>query len=251
MRKPNIKIQLESVNKLRPVKKKRLYEDIVKQIQILIKEGKIKSGDQIPPERELVEIFRVSRNSVREAIRTLEEKQIVKSLPGDGTYVIIKNEILLIEHLAKAIHIEKSKLYEIFQFRGLIEPEIASFAAKNALSQDIKDLDEILEKQRTEIKFLERAIEFDKLFHIMIARESGNSIFLTIVQALNDILGESRSEFFQNEKRSIKSLAGHFEILKHVKQRNPRLARKAMKDHLKSIEQIVLHQQKQMKKGKI
>src|ERR1044071_9573216 len=57
---------------LEPVKRSRIYEHIVEQIHALIREGRWAPGDQIPPERELAERFRVSRTSVREALRALE-----------------------------------------------------------------------------------------------------------------------------------------------------------------------------------
>ena len=119
---------------LKAARKKRLYEEIVSQIQHLIETGELRSGDRLPPERKLAEMFMVSRNSVREAIKALEEKQILKCRPGDGTYVMVENEAALIEPLAYAIQLEKAKLREIFQFRRMIEPQIAYLAAENATS---------------------------------------------------------------------------------------------------------------------
>jgi len=68
-----------NVLNLKAARRNRLYEEIIAQIQNLINNGNLKSGDQLPPERELAEIFKVSRNSVREAIRALEEKSILQS----------------------------------------------------------------------------------------------------------------------------------------------------------------------------
>jgi GntR family transcriptional repressor for pyruvate dehydrogenase complex len=224
---------------MRPVKKKRLYEDIVGQIKNLIKKGKLKSGDRLPPERELAEIFQVSRNSVREAIRALEEKQLIRSMPGDGTYVIIEED-MIVETLARAIKHEKDKLYEIFQFRKLIEPEIVFLAAKNASLQDIKKLESMVDKQKRMINDGKKSIKLDEDFHLFLSHMSKNTIFLRITQTLNDILGETRAEVFQKESRKFLSLEGHQKVLKAVKQRNPNLARKTMKEHLRSIGEIVL-----------
>ena len=58
--------------KLGPIKSTRIYEEIVRQVKQLIAEGRLKSGDRLPPERELAEKFVVSRTSVREALRALE-----------------------------------------------------------------------------------------------------------------------------------------------------------------------------------
>ena len=70
---------------LKAVKRKRAYEDIVKQIQSLIEKGKLKKGDQLPTERELSEIFKVSRATVREAIFFLEAMKLVGRRQGVGS----------------------------------------------------------------------------------------------------------------------------------------------------------------------
>src|SRR3989304_4005061 len=72
---------------LEPIKSTRIYEEIVRQIKAMIAEGRLKSGDQLPPERELAEKFLVSRTSVREALRALESLGLLEIRPGGGTVV--------------------------------------------------------------------------------------------------------------------------------------------------------------------
>jgi len=104
-------------NDLQAVTKTKLHEQIVNQVQALIEKGRLKYGDRLPPERELATIFKVSRHSLREAIRILEQKKVLKSQPGSGTFIILEDESSVVEFLAKAIHREKNTLSEIFQFR--------------------------------------------------------------------------------------------------------------------------------------
>ncbi|MBU3931339.1 MAG: GntR family transcriptional regulator, partial [Proteobacteria bacterium] len=82
------------------VEKKRAYQDIVQQVLVLIEEGKLKRGDHLPSERELTETFKVSRTTVREAIRTLESMKLLQSRQGNGTYVLASSEEALIQPLA-------------------------------------------------------------------------------------------------------------------------------------------------------
>src|SRR5260370_7010289 len=72
---------------LEPVKRSRIYEHIVEQIHALIREGRWAPGDQIPPERELAERFRVSRTSVREALRARDMQGVIQRRQGAGTFV--------------------------------------------------------------------------------------------------------------------------------------------------------------------
>ena len=73
-------------NMFRAIKRVRIHEEVVNQIHDLIKDGRFKAGDQLPSERELAEIFKVSRTSVREALRALETQGLVISRTGAGNY---------------------------------------------------------------------------------------------------------------------------------------------------------------------
>jgi len=70
-----------------PVRPRRIYEDIVRQIQGLIAERQLQPGDRLPSERELAELLSVSRASVREALRVLSAMGLVEVRSGDGTFV--------------------------------------------------------------------------------------------------------------------------------------------------------------------
>ncbi|MCL4491790.1 MAG: GntR family transcriptional regulator, partial [Nitrospirae bacterium] len=112
---------MKSFDMLKAVEKKRAYEDVVKQIRALIEKGKLKRGDQLPTERELADTFKVSRTTVREAIRTLESMRLVQSRQGDGTYVLASSEESLIQPLAAALFHEKDDIQDIFSIRNIVE----------------------------------------------------------------------------------------------------------------------------------
>ena len=134
---------------LKVVEKKRAYESIVQQVLDLIESGKLKQGDQLPSERELTEIFKVSRTTVREAIRTLESMKFLQSRQGNGTYVLASSEEELIQPLAAALFNAKDDIRDIFYVRKIIEPHVAELAAENATAQEIEEMEEILQKQES------------------------------------------------------------------------------------------------------
>ena len=82
------------------IQRRRVYQDIVGQIQELIQEGVLKPGDRLPPERELAERLQVSRSSLREAMRALELQGLVVSRPGAGTFVSTESLDSLISIIA-------------------------------------------------------------------------------------------------------------------------------------------------------
>ncbi len=132
---------------LRAVEKKRAYEDIVQQVLTLIENGKLKRGDQLPSERELTETFKVSRTTVREAIRTLESMKLLQCRQGNGTYVLASSEEALIQPLAAALFNAKDDIRDIFYIRKIIEPHVAHLAAENATPQEIEEMEKILNEQ--------------------------------------------------------------------------------------------------------
>src|SRR4030095_13840330 len=83
-----------------PITPPRIYEEIVRQVKQMIAEGRLKSGDRLPPERDLAEKFVVSRTSVREALRALESLGLIEIRPGEGTFVREMSVESLIEPLA-------------------------------------------------------------------------------------------------------------------------------------------------------
>ncbi len=225
---------------LQPVTKTKFHEQIVEQVQALIEKGGLKHGDQLPAERELAGIFKVSRHSVREAIRVLEQKRVLKSRPGSGTFIILENESSVVESLANAILQEKNALAEIFQFRELLEPQIAGLAARNAKTKDIRFLESILEKQQKKVDDIQASKVLDEKFHLALARATGNSVLLQVVELFGHILLKSRHESSRSLHRNQLSVKGHKKILTAIKKGDSKAAGNLMAGHLQAIRDLVI-----------
>ena len=120
---------------------------MVGQLHQLIEAGKLKAGDRLPSERELAETFRVSRSSVREAIKTLENEGLVMTRPGSGTFITAVKVEAIIQPLASLLSRGKDALIDLFEMRRLVEPGIAALAAERATPADILRLKEICTTQ--------------------------------------------------------------------------------------------------------
>src|SRR2546427_9450483 len=134
-----------------PIKSTRIYQEIVRQVKAMIAEGRLKSGDQLPPERDRAEKFVVSRTSVREALRALESLGLVEIRPGEGTFVREVSVEALIEPLAMVMFSQREAIGELFEARRLLEPAIAALAARRATPEEIHEMERILEEQAREI----------------------------------------------------------------------------------------------------
>jgi GntR family transcriptional regulator, transcriptional repressor for pyruvate dehydrogenase complex len=227
---------------LRAVEKKRAYEDIVQQVLTLIENGKLKRGDQLPSERELTEAFKVSRTTVREAIRTLESMKLLQCRQGNGTYVLASSEEALIQPLAAALFNANDDIRDIFYVRKIIEPHVAELAAENATPQEIEEMETILREQEACIGRGESVLETNTLFHNHLAKTAKNRVMERLLLALIDLLHQLREEYLMEEerdKRAQRSLEGHKQVLAAIKNGDGDVALKSMLKHLEDIEGII------------
>lgn len=223
------------------VRKTKLYEKIAQQIQGLIRDGVLRPGDKLPPERELADMFQVSRGSLRDAIRALELTGLVEPRQGERTVVRAPSTDSLINPLAAMLLLERELAGELLEFRGMIEPTLARRAANYASTEDINDLRDILSRQKEKVDRGELAIEEDSEFHYAIARIAKNSVVLKVLDAFMDLLRESRKQSLQVQGRLQKSLAGHQQILQAIEEHDATTAGTAMRRHIEEIEGIVLN----------
>jgi GntR family transcriptional repressor for pyruvate dehydrogenase complex len=222
------------------VRKTKLYEEVAKQIERLIVEGGLKSGDKLPPERELAEMFQVSRSSLRDAIRTLELTGLLEPRQGEGTVVCDLSADLLVNPLANMLTRKRELVAELLDVRKMLEPPLAARAAAHASPEEIAYLEDILRRQKERVRRGELAIEEDSEFHYTIAIAAKNSVVQKVLDVLMDLLRTSRERSLQVEGRRQRSLEGHRRILKAIRQRDSTAAERAMRRHLKEIEEIVL-----------
>ncbi len=230
-------------SELEPVRKTKVYEEVVEQIQRLILDGRLKPGDKLPAERELAEAFGVSRTSVRDAIRVLELTGLVEPRQGEGTVVRDLTPDSLINPLASLLLRNSTLLAELLEVRRMLEPPIAARAATHASVEEMTRLQEILHRQKEKVRRGELAIDDDSEFHYTIATAAKNRVVLKVLDVLMDLLRESRERSLQVQGRLQKSLAGHRRILDAIQRRDPAAAEAAMRQHIDEIEAVLLKSQ--------
>ncbi|MFC1491196.1 FadR/GntR family transcriptional regulator, partial [Nitrospinota bacterium] len=129
---------------LRPVKRTRLYEDVVAQIEHLIRTKKLCPGDQLPSERELAATLGIGRASVREALRTLDSTGLIEVRSGQGAFLrnISVDPYLtsLRESLSFLLDVRDETLLELWEVRQGLEEQVASLAAQRRTDEDVEKL---------------------------------------------------------------------------------------------------------------
>jgi GntR family transcriptional regulator, transcriptional repressor for pyruvate dehydrogenase complex len=230
-------LQFEAIRKDRI----KVYEAVAEQIQRRIIED-LEPGDALPPERELVRMFGVSRSSVRDAIRKLELLGLVEPRQGSRTVVCEPSTDALSAPLTSVLLQKRKVIAELLDFRMMLEPPLARRAALHASPEQIAGMEEILGRQEAKLRSGELAVDEDAELHYSIALAAENSVVLKVVDVLMDLLRKTRERSLQTEGRQQKSLAGHRRILAALKRGDALAAEAAMRRHLAEIEKIVLHE---------
>jgi GntR family transcriptional repressor for pyruvate dehydrogenase complex len=222
------------------VRSTRIYEEIVRQIRMLIADGHLKSGDRLPPERDLAERFRVSRTSVREAMRALESRGLIGIRPGEGAFVREVSIEALVEPLALVILAQRETIADLYEARRLLEPPIAALAARRATPEELTEMARILDEQGTEVAAGRTGLVQDAAFHSALAHSTHNRAITRIVTTLMDLLAQSREESLSIPGRPVRSHADHRRVLAAVESRDARRAEQAMLTHLVGVERLVM-----------
>ena len=223
----------------RPAARRRLSEEILGQFRELFRQGRLGPGDRLPPERELARIFGVSRTSVREAVRALEEQGVLVSRRGDGTYVSDPEAAAFEPPLAGAVRAQRRRLADIFAFRRAVEPEVAALAAEHASESELLRLEAVLAEQEERLGRGQDESGLDAEFHRLLARACRNGVFLSVLSGVQDVLAETRAEPLRTPSRRKASLESHRRILAALRARDPEAARAAMRAHLAAAEKAL------------
>jgi len=222
-----------------PVRRYRLYQDIVAQIEALLDRGDLRPGDQLPTERTLAEQFQVSRASVREALRALELLGIVETHAGGGTFVRRAAARDLARPLSALIS-RGHPVADVIEVRGLIEPAVAACAAERVTREELAELRAIIVAQERKVSAGESYVDEDTRFHELIGRAAGNELLVTMLAAIFDVLRASREEWLQTNARAHASVDAHRRILAALEAHDAAAAREASADHIKAVGEGIL-----------
>ncbi len=226
------------------VKTKKVYMKIVEQVRDLIKEGKLKPRDKLPPEQVLAEKFGTSRPSVREALSALEILGITESRGGKGNFIKDNLDTPLYEQKFRELEEEESP-FELLEARKAVETEIVDLAAKKATKEDIDAIYESLYKMKGAMSNIPKMMELDREFHMNIARAAHNNLLFSMMTYLSNLLNE---KLWINMKEKTWNLPGypqkylkeHTGIFNAIKNKDSKNARKQVSHHLDGVEKDLL-----------
>lgn len=228
---------------LEPVVRNSVSDEIIKQLIMLINTGKLKPGNKLPSEREMMEKFQVSRSSVREALHALTVIGLLETFPGAGTFVSKQLTNLIGGQLEWSILLGNQELVEINEVREPLQIQAAGLAAERATAESIEQFRQAIEAYAESIRTGEGYFEQEQAVHLTIAQMAGNSTLLRFLQTFEDLLYDYRKNHKIGFSLSRDTVNEYKEILAAIENSDSRAARLSMARHLqKSKRQALIEQ---------
>ncbi|MGA3219534.1 MAG: FCD domain-containing protein [Acidimicrobiales bacterium] len=200
----------------------------------LLRSGEIRAGERLPTERGLMELFHVGRNTVREAVHALAAQGLVDVRPGRGVTVLgVSSDQALDETIIAAL-LDDQAISDLYDFRRLIEVEVAGRAAEHASAQDLENISLRLQMfQHAHHERLPTWVE-DVAFHKAIADASHNVIYASVLDLVNDRMLATRRETQRSATVLTRAAKEHTAIFEAIKANDAATARAAMARHIDS-----------------
>jgi GntR family transcriptional repressor for pyruvate dehydrogenase complex len=224
-----------------PIKPKKVSAQIAEQIRSSILAGEFAPGDKLPPERELAEMFGVSRPSVREALNFLASSGLVMSYQGGGTVIKSLVETSSSNPLSELIRVQQDRALDVIEVRKGMESWTAWYAADRALPDDIRRMEEIIAGMKNNLELKQPSEDLDANLHIVIARATHNVVWLHLMQSLFDAMKEFQQTVWRAVYLTLEDhqllYEHHKAVVQAIKAKDPQAAREAMMAHLTFAEQ--------------
>jgi GntR family transcriptional repressor for pyruvate dehydrogenase complex len=213
-------------------------DNLAVQLEKLILSGQIPLGGRIPPERELAELWGLSRSSVRDALKQLALQGLIERRPGRGT-IVVERANQFGDTLVELLNDDQHELLQVMEVRTVIEPSVAARAAQRARPVDLDEIARVLDEMSQRVP-TKRMAELDRTFHLLIARAAGNPLLASLLERVGEIVDRSPHELLQSRKAHLTTLGEHSAIFKALCERDPEAAEAAALAHLQSVQQQIL-----------
>ena len=217
----------------------KIQNEIISKIRDLINYKNLEPGDKLPSERTLSDKFGVSRSNVREAIQTLEFYGLLKSKPQSGTFVADIGQVAMNGMMEDILRLQEPDFKSLVETRILLELKTCRLAALRRTDENLEEIKETLNAYESKVVDGKSAVEEDLLFHLAIARASGNSTINTLMLVITPgIINNFEKYHVCDKNRAFLGIQEHRAIYEAIKEQNPQLAKEKMKEHFKDLYQF-------------
>lgn len=196
-------------------------------------------GDKLPSERDLANLFGVSRNSVREALQILALRDVIEIRRGGGSYVKQSNTQFMDELSERLTVTDEHLIFEMLEVRSALEVEAVSLAAQRATAEDLHNIRKSLKEMAIFGKDEKAEAQADFHFHMHIIKASHNSILIhlaeTLMGQMEQTVYATRQHRFVNLDRYEETYNEHKNIYIALASGDSELAKSLMATHLMKV----------------
>jgi GntR family transcriptional repressor for pyruvate dehydrogenase complex len=233
---------IESPASFQRIKTERAFEGIASQIRSLLANGRLRPGDRLPSERDLAEQFGVSRNTVREALRSLENAGLLRLQKGHtgGAFIAESAGSAVVSGLRDMFHLGAIKLEHLTQARIWIGSVAVRAACELATPDDIAAMKaNIMDAERAQRKgdfYLRAATHLE--FHRLIARATKNPVMMIVMDAILEVMKHFIDTIGPHDKQDV--LPSRRRFVRHFEARDCEAAVAEMEQHLRRVHRTYL-----------
>lgn len=223
-----------------PVRAERTFEIIANKVRDQIRDGKLRTGDKLPPEREMAQQLGTSRNALREALRSLEHAGLISLHKGarGGAFITDGNPSAVAQSMEDLMHLGGINLANVTEARLAIETAIVEIAAAKGTTAAFEALDRNIDKveELTQARDMDAKAALNMEFHVLLAEATGNPVLVLMMRTLMDLLrsvhrpitAEDTVDIIKSRRRFMRLLRG----------RQATAASAEMKDHLSRLHDL-------------
>jgi DNA-binding FadR family transcriptional regulator len=227
-----------------PVSTRRTFEEAVQQIAEKVRAGDLHVGDRLPSERELAALMRISRPTLREAVKVLSETGVLEVRRGQSGGIFVASELVPRELLHTRSEVRVSEVAGVLEARRLLEPRVAQLAAVHAGDEDFGAMRQTIERQRelsAQEDFLSHEdlfLQLDLKFHLAMARATRNSTVVALMRSLFNRLEIARDMAAHAPLVPDWTIEIHERTLAAVRSADFPVIDRVMDEHLSQLERI-------------
>jgi GntR family transcriptional repressor for pyruvate dehydrogenase complex len=213
----------------------RSYEEVVRQIEHALSEGRFVRGQKLPTERQLASTFGVSRGVVREAIKVLGTMGLVETRQGSGVYVRNDPVPAVSRALTLSVAPDEESVYRLFEFREPLETLAARYAAKRGSKEQFEEIrrEAAATVEAAAAEDYETFGVADERFHTAVSEASGNPYLSVVVSAVRQMQREVAQLLARQSGVMATAAKQHMRIAEAITSGNSERASATMQEHVR------------------
>jgi GntR family transcriptional repressor for pyruvate dehydrogenase complex len=219
-----------------PIKTTRTFEAAVQKILDGIERNRLRTGDRLPTEDDLAGQLGISKPTLRQALRVLEQAGLLTVRSGKGGGIFIVSEIVPHDAIKRTVALEGSAIVDVLRARRVLESTVAAVATMAAEAEDFEDIERTIEINRAHLGNREEVMRADSMFHRAVVRACHNVTLEEAMRVVAVNLAPVRDAYQGGATMDAHTLEIHVRQLDAMRKRDLAALAAVLDDHFRLLE---------------